>query len=75
MKNNTFAFILFSLNIFFKRVFWKGRKMSNKPKLVESVFYTSGTTFEEIFKASIENYLKNFSSLNRQTIVNFVELK
>lgn len=49
--------------------------MSNKPKLVESVFYTSGTTFEEIFKASIENYLKNFSSLNRQTIVNFVELK
>lgn len=58
MRNNTFAFILFSLNIFFKRVFWKGMKMSNKPKLVESVFYTSGTTFEEIFKTSIENYLK-----------------
>lgn len=49
--------------------------MSNKPKLVESVFCTSGTTFEEIFKISIENYLKNFSSFNRQTIANCVELK
>lgn len=47
--------------------------MSNKTTLVESVFYTSGTTFEEIFKKSIENYLKNFSSQNRQSTVNFVE--